>query len=84
MADETPDQNGDGTAAPESSSPAGKVIRTGENEYKLIDPRTGGAYILKAEKPLSDEVVIKRLNVFVRRYGRAAAGETLTVEPRNK
>ena len=59
----------------------GTVICTGENQYKLIDPKTGGTYIVKTEGPWTDEKVIKYINVFVRKNGRAPATETITLEP---
>jgi hypothetical protein len=67
----------DNTAQPER---VGVVIRTGDNQYKLIDPKTGGAYIVKTDKPWADERLIKHINMYVRKHGRAPAGETLTVE----
>jgi len=68
------------TEEPAGPVRAGTVIRTGDNQYKLIDPRTGGTYILKTERPWTDEKVIKHMNLFVRKNGRVPAGETMTME----
>jgi hypothetical protein len=64
----------------ETNDRPGTVIRTTDTEYKLIDPKTGGTYILKSGSPWTDEKVIKHINLFVRKNGRVAAGETLTME----
>ena len=68
------------TGEPATTVRAGMVICTGDNEYKLIDPKTGGTYILKTVRPWADDKVIKHINLFVRKNGRAPAGETLTME----
>ena len=70
--------------AGEPSERIGAVIRTGLNEYKLIDPRTGGVYIVNTERPWTDEKIIRHINVFVRKNGRAPAGETLTIQPKQQ
>ena len=68
--------------APDNAAPerVGAIICTGDNEYKLIDPKTGGTYIVKTDKPWVDERLIKHINMYVRKHGRAPAGETFTVE----
>jgi hypothetical protein len=67
-----------GEAAPPER--VGTVIRTGDNQYKLIDPKTGGTYVLKTQRPWTDEKVIKHINLVVRKNGRVPAGETSTME----
>lgn len=71
-------QNLTGKAPPPER--AGTVIRMAETEYKLIDPKTGGIYILKTQTPWTDEKIIKHINFLVRKSGRVEAGETMTME----
>ena len=68
------------TKEPATPERPGTVICVGENQYKLIDPKTGGTYIVKTDVPWPDEKVIKHINLFVRKNGRAPATETITLE----